>query len=200
MPCDRCGRKREPCARCGKVLPVSARLPELGPLCSACLKREPAFFSDCLQCGVHGRTHHRGLCPACACPAVLNDLFSRGGHLNPAAQQVVDTLLKCDATAVLRWVRKTRNSVLTSAIRDTGGLLTHQTFDQLPPNKSREWLRNLLVDAAVLPHRNPYLRRTEEAITACIASVADRDDRAVLRSYATWHHLRKLRAHADQQA
>jgi hypothetical protein len=196
--CDRCARKREPCTRCGKVLPVSARLPELGPLCSACLKREPAFFRDCMQCGVHGRTYHRGLCPACACPAVLNDLFGRDRHLNPAAQQVVDVLLKCDATAVLRWVRKTRHSGLATAIRDTDCALTHEIFDQLPASKSREWLRNLLVDAAVLAYRNLYLVRTEQAINACIASVEDRDDRAALRSYATWHHLRKLRAQADR--
>jgi hypothetical protein len=131
---------------------------------------------------------------------VLNELFGRDGHLTPAAQQVVDVSLTCDATAVLRWVRKTRKSGLATAVRDTDCALTHEIFDQQPASKSREWLRNLLVDAAVLPHRNPYLVRTEEAINACVASVKDRDDRAALRSYATWHHLRKLRAKPTEQS
>jgi integrase len=197
--CNRCARKREPCARCGKVLQVSARLPDLGPLCSACLKREPAFFSNCQQCGVHGRTHHRGLCPACACPVVLNDLFSRGGRLSPAARQVVDALLKCDAAAVLRWVQKTRNNGLAVAIRDLDRALTHERLDQLRSSKSREWLRNLLMDADTLPQRDVYLHRTEEAIKTSINAVGDRDDRNTLRSYATWHHLRKLRVQSARK-
>lgn len=196
--CGRCARRREPCARCAKTLPVSARLEGVGPLCSLCLKREPAYFTDCVACGAHGRAHHRGLCPACALPGVLQEHFQADGELGAAAEHIIGALLTCDPDKVLRWIAKTRRSALSTAIGSLGDTLTHEALDQLPPSKSLEWLRNLLVDAGALPHRDPYLHRTERYVRTQIDTVHHPDDRATLRSYARWHHLRKLRAQASK--
>lgn len=197
--CNPCARSREPCARCGKTLGVSARLAGVGPLCSACLQREPAYFTDCVQCGAHGRTYHRGLCPACACPGELRELFAKNGELSGAASRIVEALLQCDAMPVLRWVRRMRsNSELPAQLAELGDTLSHHDLDDLPASKSVEWLRNILVTAEGLPDRDPYLHRTEQYIAARLATISNRDDRAAVRAFTEWNHLRKLRACADK--
>lgn len=179
--CSVCGRKREPCARCGKTLQVSARLDGIGPLCSACLEREPAYFADCAQCGTHGRMHHHGLCSDCACPGVLRCLFSKeDGHL-AAAAEVVEALLKCDAPAVLGWAERTRlRKPLSAGIRDLGDTLDHAALDNLPPSKSVEWLRSVLVEARLL-------------------TIQNRQDGIVAHTFMEWHHLRRLRDQASKR-
>ncbi len=199
--CSICGQRREPCVRCHKTLHVAARLDDVGPLCSGCLKLEPAYFSNCVQCGKYGRTYHRGLCNDCACPGVLQQLFSRDdGQLGLAAAKVVDALGKCDSRAVLRWAQRTRQEgQLAIGIRDFGDVLDHEALDGLPPSKSVEWLRNVLVEAGALPARDVYLRRTELFVTTRLQTVANREDRVVARAFMEWHHLRKLRDHAAKK-
>jgi hypothetical protein len=198
--CGPCGRKREPCARCGKNLQVSARLDGVGPLCSACLEREPAYFSDCVRCGAHGRMYHRGLCNDCACPGVLRDMFTdEDGHLGGAAAQVMDVLLRCEPRPVLRWAQRTARGPLVQGIRSLGDTLDHAALDGLPPSKSVEWLRNVLVDANALPRRDEYLRRTEMFIDARLRTLDNRDDKVAVRTFSEWHHLRKLRQRAEKR-
>ncbi len=197
--CNNCGRKREPCSRCGITRAVAARLDGVGPLCEWCLESEPAYYSDCARCGAHGRAHHHGLCPQCALPGVLRRMLGKDDQLGDAAHQVVQALLKCEPKSVLKWAQRTSlRSPLAEAIRDLQGPLSHQALDGLPPSKSLEWLRNILVDADVLPPRDPYLRRTEQFIHTRLSTINDRDDRAAVRAFTEWHHLRKLRERADR--
>lgn len=198
--CGPCGRKREPCARCGKNLQVAARLDGVGPLCSACLEREPAFFLDCVQCGVHGRMYRWGLCNDCACPGVLRDVFGdEDGNLGGAAAQVIEVLLRCESAPVLRWAQRTARGPLAAGIRGFGDTLDHAALDSLPPSKSVEWLRNVLVEARALPRRDEYLRRTEKFIDARLRTLENRDDQVAARAFSEWHHLRKLRQRAEKR-
>lgn len=197
--CSICARKREPCIRCHKTLPVAARLDDAGPLCCTCLEREPAYFSNCVQCGTYGRAYHRGLCNECACPGVLHQLFSRDdGTIGGAAANVVEALNRCDSRAVLRWAERTSQvGQLVTGIRDFGDVLDHEALDGLPPSKSVEWLRSVLVDAGALPARDVYLRRTELFVATRLQTIENREDSVAARTFMEWHHLRKLR---DQSA
>jgi hypothetical protein len=56
-----------------------------------------------------------------------------------------------------------------------------------------------LVDYAVLAPRDERLIGLERAINRRIARVEDSAERRILRSYATWRHLRRLRTVADRQ-
>src|SRR5882672_3360215 len=58
---------------------------------------------------------------------------------------------------------------------------------------AEEWLRNILVDAGALPHRDVYLRQTEKFVEARLLTIQNRDDRVAARTFMEWHHLRKLR-------
>jgi hypothetical protein len=141
--------------------------------------------------------YHRGLCANCACRGVLLRLFGDDGQLSGSAAQIIEALLKCDRSAVLHWARRTAlREPLAEGIREMGDILDHDTLDRLPTSKSVEWLRNVLVDAGALPHRDARLHRIERFIDTQLASIDNRDDRAAARAYTTWHHLRKLREQA----
>jgi hypothetical protein len=194
--CNPCARKREPCCRCGNTRAVVARL-DAGPLCARCLEQEPAYFVDCTQCGRHGRAYHHGTCNDCACPGVLARLFGGNGEPGYAATKIIHALLQGESAAVLRWAERTElRCDLVRDIRDLGDVLDHAALDGLPPSKSVEWLRNILISAQVLPDRDRCLRRTEIFIKKRLDGIDNPDDRAAVRSFMEWHHLRKLRGQA----
>lgn len=194
--CNPCARKREPCSRCGFTRVVAARL-DTGPLCALCLEKEPAYFVDCVQCGRHGRAYHHGMCNDCACPGVLERLFGGSAEPGTAAKQIIDALLQSEPAAVLRWAERTDlRRDLVRHIHGLGENLNHTALDGLPPSKSVEWLRNILIGAQVLPDRDRVLRRTEDFIKRRVDGIDHPDDRAAVRSFMQWHHLRKLRARA----
>jgi hypothetical protein len=194
--CNPCARKREPCSRCGNTRAVVARL-DTGPLCERCLETEPAYFVDCVRCGRHGRAYHHGMCNDCACPGVLARLFCDDGEAGYAVKQIIHALLQSDSAAVLRWAERTElRHATVRDIRSLGDTLDHAALDELPPSKSVEWLRNILVSARVLPDRDRFLRRTEVFLARRVEGIDNPDDRAAVRSFMEWHHLRKLRAQA----
>lgn len=196
--CGSCARKREPCARCGHTRAVVARL-DIGPLCGRCVETEPTFFVDCTGCGQHRRAYHFGLCNDCACPGVLAKLFGDAGELGPAAARIVAALLQGDSTAVLAWAEETtQRRELAHGIRNLGNTLDHEVLDALAPSKSLEWLRNILIATHVLPDRDRVLHRTEILIKAKLSGIENPDDRATVRAFMEWHHLRKLRKQATR--
>jgi hypothetical protein len=69
----------------------------------------------------------------------------------------------------------------------------------LAVNALADHLRALLVDHAVLSPRDERLIGLERAINRRIARVDNPTERRILRSYATWRHLRRLRTLADRQ-
>ncbi|MGO9384931.1 MAG: hypothetical protein ACLP4W_23280 [Mycobacterium sp.] len=130
---------------------------------------------------------------------MLRGLFGHDGELSGSAARIVETLLECDSSAVLRWAGRTRlRKPLAAGIRDLGDTLSHEGLDSLPTSKSVEWLRNILIDAGALPPRDPYLRRTEMYVDARLLSIENRDDRSAVRAFAEWHHLRRLRDQASR--
>ena len=74
-----------------------------------------------------------------------------------------------------------------------GRAITHQTLDELPTGKTVEHLRSILIAAGILPTRDEHLLRLEHWVDAAIAERADPDERHLLRRYALWHMLRRLR-------
>ena len=74
-----------------------------------------------------------------------------------------------------------------------GRAITHQTLDELPDRKTVEHLRRILVAAGILPARDEHMVRLERWVDAAIAERADPDEQHLLRRYALWHLLRRLR-------
>lgn len=54
-------------------------------------------------------------------------------------------------------------------------------------------IRAALVTAGTLPPRDEQLARLEDQVLRVAARVSDPGERRIVRSFATWHHLRRLR-------
>ncbi|MBG0741134.1 hypothetical protein IV500_17320 [Paeniglutamicibacter antarcticus] len=94
----------------------------------------------------------------------------------------------------LGWIQNAQPRTL---LRDlaTGRLaLTHEAFQQLPNWRTAAYLRDLLMQSGVLPLKDRQLLLFERWLEIHLDAVTDPEHARLLRRFAIWHQLRKLRA------
>ena len=69
----------------------------------------------------------------------------------------------------------------------------HAGLDRFPPGKAVRHLRKILVAGGILPARDERLAELERRVTQKTGQIGDPAERRAVRSFATWHHLRRLR-------
>jgi hypothetical protein len=72
--------------------------------------------------------------------------------------------------------------------------LSHQALDELPPGKTLEHLRSVLVATGTLPPRDEQLIRLERWIAQAITGRPDPGQQQLVHRYAIWHVVRRLRS------
>ncbi|MBW4716696.1 site-specific integrase [Saccharothrix obliqua] len=195
--CNSCSTVRAPCHDCGRTMTVKGRSAQ-GPLCATCYRRHPVSFRPCVDCGSTERLHHHGLCPGCAARQQLLALLTGPeatlpGHLEP----VFHLLAASDPTALLPWLGKSAARAVLAAAASSDRPLTHDDLDRHLPSKAVDHLRKIMVAGKVLPGRDEYVVRFEQWTATVVTGVEDPHDRRVVRSFATWHVLRRLRARSE---
>lgn len=75
--------------------------------------------------------------------------------------------------------------------------ITHETFDELPDSRTREYVRGLLTEHGVLPQRDEFRMRYDSWAAQAIERVSDPQHREVIRRYIRWHHQRRMN-HMDE--
>lgn len=110
-----------------------------------------------------------------------------------------DALAASDPHAGLAWLQRRRRQDLLTALAAHTGPLTHNALDQLGTPQAVRALRSILVNTGVLPWRDEILTGLEQWLNSTIAYGAGPAERQLLRSYATWHHVRRLRAASARQ-
>jgi hypothetical protein len=197
--CSGCVRKKEICIGCNKRRYVNARTGQ-GPSCATCYKKSPISFRACSSCGSVERLHHFGLCPRCACPGVVRGLLSRpDGTIRPELGPVIDALLANDPVPLLLWLRNLAPRRVMAALAQGSGPVTHAELDSLTAATGSQRLRNVLVNAGILPARDEQLANLERWLTRTLPKVADPTERRGLRSYVTWVQVRRLRSLAEKK-
>jgi hypothetical protein len=94
----------------------------------------------------------------------------------------------------LAWISRSRIHHILGEFGRTGRPVTHETLDELPADKTLAHLRSVLVATGALPARDERLITLERWVTTAVASRTNPAERQILRGYAIWHHLRRLRA------
>jgi hypothetical protein len=193
--CDYCNRKKRKCAQCDRIRQIRGRTAEHEPLCTTCYRANPSSFQACKHCGIVERLYHFGLCERCACPGVVRSLLAGpDGVMRPDLEPVLEALVASQPRNILSWTSISYVRRLLAGLATTTGPVTHEMLDKLEPNtKPTRRLRAVLVNSGQLPPRDEYLADLERWITNKLATVVDHDGRKALRSFATWHHLRRLR-------
>jgi hypothetical protein len=162
------------------------------PVCPTCTNPDTVAWSACPGCG-RPRVIRSPRCERCNLLAGLVDLLSGGsGTVRPDLQPLYDSLAGHERPAtLLRWLARPH---VQASLADLGsGRLPaeHAALDALPPGKRVEHLRAMLVSVGVLPARDEHLARLDRWITDTISA---HPQAQLLRRYAVWHVLRRLRA------
>lgn len=173
-----------------------------GPTCTTCAGIPGEFF--CERCGLE-LGHYRGrICATCA---LRDDLTALVG-LDPSNSvgvddlpdrladdmgRVVDALCAADRPeSVIVWKRSPKVQALLRGLGDGSIELSHAGLDTVP-GRTTEHLRAVLQHHQVLPRRDVFLARFEQWIKAKVAGLPE-EVQPPVEHFATWHHLRRIRA------
>jgi hypothetical protein len=173
-------------------------------LCPTCYQ---APVADCAVCGQRApcrrTTPDRSpICFRCQLERRLGQLLAGpDGHIPAALVPVRDAIVSVDNPVTgIGWLHRSPAAALLARIAHGELALSHQTLDDAPRGHGVEHLRQLLIWAGALPARDPYLARLERFINQHTATLADDHDRGLVRAWATWRLLRRLRDQAAQDA
>ncbi len=197
--CGSCSRQRVPCAGCGNTRTVAARLPA-GPLCSTCYRKHPASFQPCTECGAAEHLCHHGLCTRCASRQHLLSLLSRDqGGLHPHAEAIYQVLAASGPASLMQWLtRGSAAPAILAEISHASRPPDHADLDRHLPSRAAHHLRKVLVAGGILPARDERLAALERRASQKTSRVEDPAERRIVRSFATWHHLRRLRGESQR--
>jgi hypothetical protein len=187
--CKACKQRWIRCARCDEVAPLRGGSLD-HPLCSACTCPD-ADWHSCPACGQPGRIHE-GRCARCTVQQRLHELLSTDGGIQPELQPLYQALAATERPAtVAAWLDRSAAPTILRSLSGQG--ITHEALDELPDGKTLDHLRSILVAVGILPTRDEHMARLERWITRTIADRADAEEQHLLRRYAVWHLLRRLR-------
>lgn len=177
---------------------MSGAAPSTNPLCAICTRPEPGFWRRCTDCDQPGRVH-AGRCARCSVRRRVHELLGDDdGTIRPELGALCEALVSAERPGtVANWLDKSAAPEILRQL-ETGDQLTHAALDALPAGKPVEHLRSVLVAVGTLPARDEQMARLERWITDTIAERADPDEQQqLLRRYALWHILRRLRGRLD---
>ena len=193
--CPPCQNRSARCASCGQVKPVGSGTLDK-PRCRDCTV--PAF-PDCPVCATSPRP---GQCPGCRLELRLRELLTGpDGGIHPSLRPLKHALTVTDPPGTaLRWLAKQPVATVLADIAAGGRRLTHAELDRLEQTAILAHLRSVLVATGTLPPRDEQMARLERFISDVLADRTDPDQRQILRRYAVWHLLRRLRRRNNGQA
>ena len=186
--CFSCQRLSARCSNCGERRPVrSGTLVE--PRCEVCTK---AALPDCDTCRERRRA---GGCPRCRLARRLSELVSGDDGNIPSALEPLEgaLLVTSPPGTALAWLRR---AVVSSYLADVAAGrrdLSHEGLDTLPRDGVLDHLRSVLVATGTIPPRDEHMTRLEKSFDELVLRQEDPDRRQIVRRYALWHVLRRLR-------
>ena len=186
-------RTRGTCAACHTVRLVPGRSPAGEPLCTDCAGISTSL--RCTRCGEEEELYRKGTCARCC---LRDDLTALLPASSPTGVRLADALTAAARPqSTLTWLR---NPAVRALLTRIGGLtepLNHVVLDGLDDGRHVEHLRAVLEHHQVLPARNADLAAFERWLRRRLSTTEDPTQRRTLQQFATWHHLRYLRPHAD---
>ncbi len=195
--CDTCYTaalsRRVPCASCGQVRrPVSPPGPD-ADTCASCARLP--VTSACTDCGIEDKMFEKHRCARCSLRRRAVMLLSDGTGNVPADLTAAAEAIAAAHTpkTALNWLRTGAGPGILADLAAGRLAVTHEALDQHPQPMAASYLRHMLTASGVLPPRDEELARTEQWLTALLASITDPGHRRLVHAFATWHVMRRLR-------
>ncbi|MFI5634711.1 hypothetical protein ACIA8E_36255 [Streptomyces sp. NPDC051664] len=219
--CHRCGNAKNVRTRlagqpiCGACFLALAQNPALCPacsqtkvlafhngsgqqICSVCAGEKSVF--SCRQCGSEAN-HYGSRCASCVlterAAALLSD---EHGTLQPQLKPVLDALIAVDRPkSTLFWFQHSEGPKILHRMALGQIPVSHTGLDDLPRTRAIDYLRDFLIAVGALPSQNVHLERLGPWLDTFIEGRPPPQTR-VLRLYATWSVLRRLRGRSNPAA
>jgi hypothetical protein len=202
-PCYRAAlRRRGSCAGCGQTRRLIAPPGPAATRCAACADVAVPAGHVCVDCGVEDRLFERGRCARCALRRRVKALLTNEDGVIPA---VLMPLVEAIAAArqpysALNWLRQGAGAAVLVEIAAGRLAATHTALDDHPHPGAADYLRRVLVAHGVLTDRDEDLARADRWVADLLASIDRPADHRLVRAYATWRVLRRLRRRAARNA
>jgi len=202
---DRAIRTRGTCPGCGQERALPGRRPgDRAAVCTDCAGFSRSF--TCSRCGFEGKLHRGRLCSRCALADRLAELLDDGsGKIRPELVPLAGSLLAMDnPLSGLTWLytRKGRDGSPEDMMRrlSRGEIeLTHEAFHNFQHWRAGAHLRELLMACGVLPAIDKQIWLFERWLPGHLASIPDEGHAQLIRRFATWNVLPRLRARAEKK-
>ena len=148
----------------------------------------------CVGCGRAGAHHFAQTCYRCSIIRLTRELItSPQGSIQPALEGLPNYLAdRGQPRSTLRWLGKPVTADLLRALASVGEPMGHSALDQCPPAWGRHHLRELLIDAGILPAREEAVERFDTWIDETAAALPAHQS-ALIRPYGHWAILRRAR-------
>jgi hypothetical protein len=220
-PCARCGHDRPPqarwpegpvcdpcytaalrlrgqCASCGQTRRLIAPPGPDADTCSDCAGF-PVTHA-CADCATEDKLYERGRCDRCSLRRRVTALL--GGPDHQIAAELLPVLEAICAArnpkSALNWLRRSRGAAMLADLASGTLPATHHALDAFPRRRAADFLRHMLTAGGVLPPRDEELARTAQWLTGVLEAVEPPAARQLVRAYATWQVMRRLRASAGR--
>lgn len=195
--CKACHERWMRCSRCGAVKHVYSGTID-APVCGDCTTADIGVgqaWPPCPRCGTVEKPTG-GTCRRCRIDDTFRQLTAdASGDIPPHLEPLRDALRRAERpSTVIEWLRHDKVKQTLADVAQDPHALSHDKLDQFDGDKTAEHLRSVLVAVGSLPERDEQLARLERWIEQAVTAVADTGQRRLLRHYATWHLLRRLRA------
>jgi len=198
---NRAVRTRGLCPGCGQDRALPGRRPDDGAaICTTCAGFSQSFA--CSRCGFEDTLRAGRLCTRCTLADRLTGLLDDGtGRIRPTLVPLAELLLTMDnPRSGLSWIEKSPTDGASDLLRRLGRgeiTLTHEAFHGLQPWRAAAHLRELLMACGALPALDKQICSFERWLTGHLAGIADPQHVQVIRRFATWQILPRLRAGAQ---
>lgn len=195
---DKATRSRGACPGCGTDRLLPGRREDRTPICRDCAGITRSFFCD--RCGFEGRLHTGRLCERCTLTGKVEAVLDDGtGQVSQALQPLADALTAMpDPWKGWMWLRSSQVQTLLSDLATGRLALTHQALHPLANWRTVAYLRDLLMACGTLPAVDKQLLHFETWLTHRLAELDGDPHQRLLRRFATWEQLPRLRARADR--
>ena len=222
-PCARCGQDRPPQARWpeGPVCDpcYTAALRHRGR-CASCSRQRrlvtpPGPDADtcadcaglpvthaCAGCGIEDKLYERGRCARCSLRRRATALLAGpGGQIPATLMPVLEAICAArNPRSALNWLHRRPGAAMLAGLAAGTLPASHQALDAHPRRRAADFLRHMLTAGGVLPPRDEELARTGQWLTGILQSVEPDAARRLVRAYATWQVMRRLRISAGRAA
>ena len=155
----------------------------------------------CTRCGHQGRLPAGRQCARCTLTDHLAVALDDGsGRVNPALLPLLKALTAMDKPrAGLIWLQNPKVPQLLSDLATGRIPLTHQGLHAVASWRTAAYLRDLLMTCGVLPTIDKQLVHYETWLHRRLADLADSPHLGLLRQFAGWDQLPRLRATAERR-